>query len=76
MGHYLDIANSVISQKTVNKTAACPIPGKPQSNENVIHLLPMRHTCQAAGHCLALTREMDCELYLMLLGWCRRRNPK
>lgn len=36
-------------------------------------LLPMRPTCQEAGHCLGYTREADCELYPVKIGFCRER---
>jgi len=39
----------------------------------IVKLYPMRETCQKAGHCLALTRESDCNLYPVRLGWCRGR---
>ena len=41
--------------------------------ENVISLHRMRDTCQAAGHCLGLTRETDCNLFVVRPGWCRER---
>ena len=44
--------------------------------DNVISLHRMRDVCQAAGHCLVLTRELDCALYLVRLGWCRDRVIK
>lgn len=37
------------------------------------NLHPMRDTCQQAGHCLQLTREMGCQLYPAAPGWCRER---
>lgn len=40
---------------------------------NTVLVYPMRPACRQAGHCLSLTRETDCELYLMRPGWCRER---
>jgi hypothetical protein len=40
---------------------------------NMIALHKMRDTCRAAGHCLSLTTETDCNLYPVRLGRCRER---
>jgi len=40
---------------------------------NVVNIYHMRPSCLAAGHCLGLTQETDCSLYLVRLGWCRER---
>lgn len=39
----------------------------------VVRIHPMRPACQAAGHCLMLTKEADCGLYWVRPGWCRER---
>lgn len=36
-------------------------------------LHPMRDTCRAAGHCLGLTVETDCNFYPVRPGWCEKR---
>jgi len=40
----------------------------------VVRLYHMRPACREIGHCLGLTRETDCELYPVKLGWCRERT--
>ena len=44
-------------------------PDKPEGGE----LYKMREACLKAGHCLQLTKESDCELYPVKMGWCRPR---
>lgn len=41
----------------------------------VVRVFPMRESCRAAGRCLILTREADCNLFPMRPGWCRERVP-
>jgi hypothetical protein len=53
-----------------------PTPPEPVTMAGqVIALHRMRDTCQAAGHCLGYTTEVDCNLYPVRLGWCRERLP-
>lgn len=47
-----------------------------KENGKVIQLHRMRPACKTAGHCLGLTAEQDCELYLVRPGWCRQREGR
>lgn len=50
---------------------------EPDYRSRVIRLYRARQACLDAGHCLSLTREVDCQLFPLTWrwGWCRERVP-
>lgn len=75
MGKWLN----AFKEKNITETAnASPAPKAIKQDTctvrgNVVNIYHMRPACLAAGHCLGLTQEHDCNLYPVRLGWCRER---
>lgn len=74
MGRYVDLIREWNQSKgfeRVQKPTCEVMPGL------VVRIFPRRPSCVEAGHCLQLTREIDCELFPLTSGpWCRERPAR